>query len=133
MRVNFFLYRPYKCDLCGKAYTHPTNLKIHKQEHSGVKPFQCEQCGKTFRTTNRLKMHQTSHTGEKNFACNCCGKYFTNKTKVKRHQQLHCKGTGTPDGSSALTTMKSNNPMTVAQPDNNVLIIEVVGSPSVTS
>lgn len=52
------------------AYTHPMNLKIHKQEHSGAKPFQCEMCGRCFRTTNRLKTHKMSHTGDfRSIAC----------------------------------------------------------------
>ena len=125
--------KPYKCDVCGKAYTHPTNLKIHKQEHSGIKPFQCEQCGKTFRTTNRLKMHQTSHTGEKKFPCSDCGKNFTNNTKVKRHQQLHCKGRVKLDEISATKISKTGNPVVVLtdnpRPECSVLIVEVVNSP----
>lgn len=46
------------------AYTHPMNLKIHQQDHSGARPFQCETCGRCFRTANRLKLHKATHSGD---------------------------------------------------------------------
>lgn len=79
------------------AYTHPTNLKIHKQDHAGDgsgkggRPFLCHDCGKSFRTANRLKLHRAVHTGEKARECLDCGRRFTDNSKVKRHQSLHCK------------------------------------------
>ena len=95
------------------AYTHPMNLKIHKQEHGGSKPFLCQvflflkicinkwlifyfyyilqDCGKDFRTANRLKLHEAVHTGEKKFPCDNCDKRYASRSKVNRHMKLHCK------------------------------------------
>ena len=40
--------KPYKCDVCEKAFTDAVVLKKHKRIHTGEKPFKCTECDKAF-------------------------------------------------------------------------------------
>ena len=40
--------RPYLCTVCDKRFTLKTNLKRHKQLHSGGELYSCTQCEKRF-------------------------------------------------------------------------------------
>lgn len=53
--------KPYKCDICGKAFGLEYNMKIHRRIHSGDKPHKCQICGKQFAQRSNLKMHEVTH------------------------------------------------------------------------
>ena len=59
--------RPFKCDICGKGFSHISNLRKHKLLHSDEKPFVCEKCQKGFTRKYYLKRHKLTHSDEKNF------------------------------------------------------------------
>lgn len=40
--------KPFKCDVCNKAFSLKVNLKLHWKVHLGEKPFICDQCDKNF-------------------------------------------------------------------------------------
>jgi uncharacterized Zn-finger protein len=40
--------KPYKCDVCGKGYSHNCNLQTHIRTHTGDKTCKCDICGKVF-------------------------------------------------------------------------------------
>ena len=50
--------RPYKCDVCDKAFTQLGVLKKHKLMHTGEKPWSCRACGKSYRGKSDRDNHE---------------------------------------------------------------------------
>ncbi|XP_076148761.1 zinc finger and BTB domain-containing protein 49 isoform X3 [Alosa pseudoharengus] len=81
--------RNYCCEICRKAFKHPSNLELHKRSHTGEKPFQCNICGKHFSQSGNLQTHLRRHSGEKPYICELCGKSFAASGDVQRHIVIH--------------------------------------------
>eukprot|EP00063_Salmo_salar_P089532 XP_014064367.1 PREDICTED: zinc finger and SCAN domain-containing protein 21-like [Salmo salar] len=79
----------FPCSFCGKAFSFPKQVEIHKRIHTGEKPFSCHLCQASFSHSSSLKRHQRMHTGEKPFSCHLCRASFSHSFNLKRHQKVH--------------------------------------------
>ncbi|XP_022906744.2 zinc finger protein 93-like [Onthophagus taurus] len=86
--------RPYKCDLCGKAFVQSSTLGTHKRTvHSTERLFTCEYCSKSFNTKGSLTKHilevHMVDKIEKKFSCNFCGKKYRLQSQLTCHLKWH--------------------------------------------
>ena len=90
---------PFRCEVCERPFTDPSNLRQHMLIHEGillfqllicilslliiaylgVKKFKCPQCGMMFRQKSHLESHVNLHDNVKNFVCTYCSKAFNRK------------------------------------------------------
>ncbi|KAI4471943.1 finger putative transcription factor family-related [Holotrichia oblita] len=83
--------RPFKCDLCGKAFVQAFQLRRHRKMHTDERRFPCDICGKTFKHYGNLNLHKGSHTEERSHKCNVCGMGFKQEHRLKAHIKRHDK------------------------------------------
>ncbi|CAN0212712.1 unnamed protein product [Lampetra planeri] len=81
--------RPYNCEFCGRSFGHLAVLTSHRRRHTGEKPFTCKVCGKAFCQNSSLVYHMRTHTGEKPYTCDVCGRKFTVSSNFIKHRRSH--------------------------------------------
>ena len=81
--------KPWKCELCGKAFLNKDSYKSHLRRHRGEKPFPCDVCKKAFTELWALKKHLRLHTGERPYACTACDQRFSDCSNLSKHRKLH--------------------------------------------
>ncbi|XP_043233187.1 zinc finger protein 233-like isoform X6 [Amphibalanus amphitrite] len=81
--------RPYRCDICDKAFAVHCTLTKHRRTHTGERPHRCDICGKTFTVQGTLITHRRSHTGERPYRCDICAKSFSHKSNLTAHRRIH--------------------------------------------
>lgn len=79
-----------KCNICGKQFKKPIDLRRHVRTHTKEKPFTCEICSKSFALLCTLKSHLKIHEETKHFfSCQVCSKKFTCKGSLTVHLRIH--------------------------------------------
>ncbi|XP_055524167.1 zinc finger protein OZF-like isoform X1 [Wyeomyia smithii] len=79
-----------ECDVCGKRFLYPCQLKQHAQIHFDEpteRKIICEICGKAFTTRYNRNVHLKGH--KKPFTCNKCSKTFLNYKSLCAHKPVH--------------------------------------------
>ncbi|KAL3864449.1 hypothetical protein ACJMK2_006133 [Sinanodonta woodiana] len=80
--------RPYKCQLCPKAYKFEYQLKVHFRSHAGERPWVCEICGARFLATFNLKQHKLNMHSDETHVCDVCGASLRNKGYLEWHKKF---------------------------------------------
>ncbi|CAG0880122.1 unnamed protein product [Darwinula stevensoni] len=75
----------YTCEMCGRQFSHISNLNKHRNIHLGIKPFICQTCGKRFTQIGSLRYHLDMHEGKKMHQCSLCEETFENRIRLKNH------------------------------------------------
>ena len=81
--------------VCGFPYLKEETLKEHAKSHER-EPIECDVCGKTFKMPSQMRQHRQSHmprTKDPNkpateHICSFCGKVFGSKTGYKHHEMM---------------------------------------------
>ena len=60
--------RPFKCNMCDKAFNQKNALQIHQKKHTGEKPHRCDYCDQSFTqkgtSTMYASVYEYSHIDE---------------------------------------------------------------------
>lgn len=101
--------RSHACPECGKTFATSSGLKQHTHIHSSVKPFRCEVCLKAYTQFSNLCRHKRMHaTCRMQIKCHRCGQGFATVTSLSKHKRF-CGSPGgrsppEPMSASAATT-----------------------------
>ncbi|XP_072023227.1 uncharacterized protein [Amphiura filiformis] len=85
IRLRHTNEKPYKCDICQKAFHRKDHLKDHVMNHGNEKPFKCKMCLKSFARKRGLKNHELLHKPRTRHQCEICKKHFLAKTYLWQH------------------------------------------------
>ncbi len=84
--------RPFRCQLCPKAYKRKKNLTRHNLAHAeGRKKIKCALCEERFPTRCELKIHKKEYHADKVYPCSVCTATFTKKAGLKAHEFTHLR------------------------------------------
>ncbi|XP_075068121.1 sal-like protein 2 isoform X2 [Mixophyes fleayi] len=87
---------PNQCVICLRVLSCPRALRLHYNQHGGERPFKCKVCGRAFSTKGNLKAHFVGHksslSSRPQNSCPICQKKFTNAVTLQQHIRMHLGG-----------------------------------------
>ncbi|XP_013775701.2 MDS1 and EVI1 complex locus protein EVI1-B-like [Limulus polyphemus] len=94
--------RSHACPDCGKTFATSSGLKQHMHIHSSVKPFRCEVCLKAYTQFSNLCRHKRMHANcRMQVKCHRCGQRFSTASSLSKHKRF-CEGNSLQNGSSVI-------------------------------
>ncbi|XP_054850336.1 sal-like protein 2 [Eublepharis macularius] len=85
-----------QCVICLRVLSCPRALQLHYGQHGGERPFKCKVCGRAFSTRGNLRAHfvghKTSSAARPQNSCPICQKKFTNAVSLQQHVRMHLGG-----------------------------------------
>ncbi|XP_062813364.1 sal-like protein 2 isoform X2 [Anolis carolinensis] len=85
-----------QCVICLRVLSCPRALQLHYGQHGGERPFKCKICGRAFSTRGNLRAHfvghKTSSAIKAQNSCPICQKKFTNAVSLQQHVRMHLGG-----------------------------------------
>ena len=86
--------RPYRCDVCARAFSRLAHLQRHARVHTGTKPFKCSLCGRSFTRADYLRAHVLLQHDRNVILCKTCGREFSTMGALTNHQKTHLRDKG---------------------------------------
>lgn len=81
--------RSHACCECGKTFATSSGLKQHQHIHSSVKPFRCEVCCKAYTQFSNLCRHKRMHVNcRMQIKCNKCQHPFPTVAALSKHKHF---------------------------------------------
>lgn len=81
--------RRFECTICKMKFLKVHHLKAHCLTHSNIRPHKCDLCGRAFTLKGNLIRHLLTHSKERAFECDICGKRFCQRQTLKTHLVMH--------------------------------------------
>ncbi|XP_076320627.1 transcription factor hamlet-like isoform X2 [Tachypleus tridentatus] len=80
--------RCHACIECGKTFATSSGLKQHTHIHSSIKPFRCEVCFKAYTQFSNLCRHKRMHANcRMKIKCHKCSQAFSTVTSLSKHKR----------------------------------------------
>lgn len=93
MQIHIVLHKtPFKCKVCGLAYSDATQLKEHTAEHDShhVPPWRCVNCKRNYKSQTNYDEHiRRSLCNVAPEGCDICGETFASKVASRNHRTHH--------------------------------------------
>ncbi|XP_022665440.1 MDS1 and EVI1 complex locus protein EVI1-B-like isoform X3 [Varroa destructor] len=101
--------RAHACGECGKTFATSSGLKQHTHIHSSVKPFRCEVCLKAYTQFSNLCRHKRMHaTCRTQIKCKKCGQNFATVASLTKHKRF-CEAPSATDSLANWDIPLNNN------------------------
>ena len=80
-------FKVYKCEYCNKLMGQKHMYMRHVRLHTGERPCVCEECGRSFTMPATLNVHKKTHLLRKPHHCDICNFGFIDAHKLGKHYQ----------------------------------------------